>query len=268
MRIAVLILALLWLPLSAAAQTEAVFTRAPCGNAEVLLTLRDLNRPTTEDGVVLSSSRINANLDDLLGRSLAITITDGGEPVACGPLPSSPEEPGRVEFDLGPVGGAGVVGYAILREFTPGVTTALVTVARFEVTAVSSITDADRAYIAYLTGAINTMTESTARFADLASNPQIGDTDWTIGISAELGIWRSEYVSAQEVTAPRRIADAHATWLEVLALMDGASRDVARGLDTFDVASINEGTQKIRQATSLMEEVNQLLVDLAAAVSE
>lgn len=191
MRIAVMILALVVSSssVSVAAQMEAALTQGACGTNDVAVSLRPLNRETAEEGVVLSQSRLNARLDDLIGRSLAVSITDNGIPVACSPLPSSLEEVDRAEFVVPSIDGAGIVGQAILREITPGVTTAIVAVARFEATEQNVEPASEQAATSASTG------------YDSASPAQIGKTLDVQGVRVTPS--NPRFVDEYELTTPR-----------------------------------------------------------------
>jgi len=90
------------------------------------------------------------------------------------------------------------------------------------------------------------------KFSELMTAPRIGDSTWTIAVATQLVIWRATYSEAQTLKAPARFNATHTQYLTALAGFDSASRNIARGLDTFDVALINKASSEIKAATAAL----------------
>lgn len=110
----------------------------------------------------------------------------------------------------------------------------------------------EQAYIDEVMPIVDTVSASLETTGELFQNPRFGQDDWTIQVVAQFVTWDLAYEQAGEITPPPAFANIHALFLEALRLLSSAGDDLILGLDTLDVALIEQGANKIVQAGELM----------------
>lgn len=110
----------------------------------------------------------------------------------------------------------------------------------------------EQAYIDEVMPIVDTVSDSLDNTSELFQNPRFGQDDWTFQVVAEFVTWDLAYEQASEITPPPAFASVHALFLEALRLLSSAGDDLILGLDTLDVAMIEQGANKIVQAGALM----------------
>lgn len=103
---------------------------------------------------------------------------------------------------------------------------------------------------------------SFSRVAELFENPQIGDTEWSVDLAAELALWQYTYQEMLKLDPPPSLEEFHATTLEALALLDEAATDTAVGLDTLDFDRVAQAAGKIAEANRLIVEATRMIEEL------
>ncbi|MFT4037877.1 MAG: hypothetical protein QM692_06830 [Thermomicrobiales bacterium] len=107
------------------------------------------------------------------------------------------------------------------------------------------LTDQEQAYVDDVMPIISDMTDSLGRAGELFTNPRIGEDDWSLNVAVELGIWRASYQRLDAITPPPAFQTMHGHLLDALRQYNDASFDIANGLDSFDLALIEAGADKM-----------------------
>lgn len=131
-----------------------------------------------------------------------------------------------------------------------------------EPTATQNGDDDEQAYIETIKDQSVTLGSSLGRFSELASESQLGNQEWTIGVAAELATWTVEYQRARDLTPAAGYDEFHTTWVEALAKLDEAGSEIATGIDTLDADRINRGTGLLNDSTSLVYEALELFNEI------
>jgi hypothetical protein len=122
----------------------------------------------------------------------------------------------------------------------------------------------ERAYVAEMEPILTTVGESLIRFGELSQDPRLFDEDWVFEAALQFVIWRSSYQEMLALQPPPAFADIHSLYVEALRLIVEASEDISVGMDTGDLARMNQALAKTEQATVLIDQAGVLGDQLVA----
>jgi hypothetical protein len=239
-----------------------------------------------------SFSSVPLALDVLTGADHIVLVpsADGDKVLSCGAIGGPPTESGALIIGLEATGRGGLTGIAYFapsadpsltdvsvflagRSLTAtraSVTSEQPAVAQVAPTAVPTAEPAvqqglnteEQAYIDEVMPIVDTVSASLEDTGELFQNPRFGQDDWTFQVVAQFVTWDLAYEQASEITPPPAFASVHALFLEALRLLSSAGDDLILGLDTLDVALIEQGANKIVQAGELMTQAAAELEEL------
>ncbi|GBD22669.1 hypothetical protein HRbin29_00308 [bacterium HR29] len=98
------------------------------------------------------------------------------------------------------------------------------------------------------------LTELGRLMSEAGEQPtRILQSDWRFNVAAQLAVIQVGADRIRGLTPPPRFADAHADLAAAMDLLDEASTELARGIDTLDAARITRAADLLRQATEKIQ---------------
>lgn len=129
----------------------------------------------------------------------------------------------------------------------------------------SGFTAEETLYAAQVLDQIGTLTSSMQDLTELTSDPQLGDTGWTIRVAAVIQAWRSIRDEAEKMTPPDAYKEVHDTYLQALDDLNAAGDDIAAGIDNLDADRLTSAQASIQKASDELAEAGRLADEVAAS---